>query len=440
MKRFENTELDRLKQLEGISNEREEEIQMLQTQRAQAMQDAAEARAAKEQVPLPPPVARAREDRTAAQGPSPSLNRPAPDRPSASTHPRPQLERAIKQYERLLDALGIEPIRIAGAVQGLDRDPHFQTTYKASAALAAQGLGKGPLADSFGVQTGEGYSGGTGYATPRGQAQYGPGGAAYAPGGVAQQQHGPGGAPYHYGEATTYGQSSYSVATGAPVAAYGAAGAAGAAAAAAAACACTDATACTQPGAYGTEAGEQPGGVKGFLQNVARIFGANPDEDFRGTASYDAYPGPAPNAMVGVGPGCGALAAVSAGGDETGSGYGASQSSGQLVASPTQAVAPAATLATAGAKVLPALPQNLVEMEQFMLLTDEGAVTVRARASGTLAYLKRMIAIQLYLSPRLSITITAAKGGEPLRDDVIIAPCAPRATEPRRRPLSCSAG
>ena len=29
VKRFENTELDRLKQLEGISNEREEEIQML---------------------------------------------------------------------------------------------------------------------------------------------------------------------------------------------------------------------------------------------------------------------------------------------------------------------------------------------------------------------------------------------------------------------------
>eukprot|EP00966_Prymnesium_polylepis_P244004 5643075-Prymnesium_polylepis.1 len=79
-------------------------------------------------------------------------------------------------------------------------------------------------------------------------------------------------------------------------------------------------------------------------------------------------------------------------------------------------------------RVLPALPQNLGEMEQFMLLTDEGPVTVRARASGSLAYLKRMISIQLFLSPRLSLGLTTAKGGEHLRDD-----CAPTPVELRPR-------
>jgi len=87
-------------------------------------------------------------------------------------------------------------------------------------------------------------------------------------------------------------------------------------------------------------------------------------------------------------------------------------------------------------RVLPALPQNLGEMEQFMLLTDEGPVTVRARASGSLAYLKRMISIQLFLSPRLSLGLTTAKGGEHLRDDSIIQPYAEgRISSPEERLL-----
>jgi len=63
-------------------------------------------------------------------------------------------------------------------------------------------------------------------------------------------------------------------------------------------------------------------------------------------------------------------------------------------------------------------------MDQFMLLTDEGPVTVRARASGSVAYLKRMISIQLFLSPRLNLGLSTAKDGVPLRDDGIIQPYA----------------
>lgn len=94
--------------------------------------------------------------------------------------------------------------------------------------------------------------------------------------------------------------------------------------------------------------------------------------------------------------------------------------------------------------------QNLSDMLSFTLETDEGPVTVRARASGSLAYLKRMIAVQLYLSPRLELRLATLKGahgnactgllyyvvyslslmrrvagaGDALRDDMIIQPYA----------------
>ncbi|KAL1524380.1 hypothetical protein AB1Y20_019275 [Prymnesium parvum] len=76
-----------------------------------------------------------------------------------------------------------------------------------------------------------------------------------------------------------------------------------------------------------------------------------------------------------------------------------------------------------GMRIFPALPQNLSDMLSFTLETDEGPVTVRARASGSLAYLKRMIAVQLYLSPRLELRLATLKG-DALRDDMIIQPYA----------------
>ena len=70
--------------------------------------------------------------------------------------------------------------------------------------------------------------------------------------------------------------------------------------------------------------------------------------------------------------------------------------------------------------VLPALPANLDQLALFVLLTDEGHVAVRARMSGTVAYLKRQVATQLHISPRLTLTISSATSTMPLNDDAII--------------------
>lgn len=320
-KELEDLELDRLQELEGLSSVRQREIDMLQKQRAQAIQDATEARAAKD-----------------------------------------QLERAIKQYERLLDALGIEPIK-----------------YTASDGVSASEYGAGGPAVGYGAPSpyaGAGYQvagAGTGVSavgdmTPGelGQ-QYGIQGqhvgqhvGASPSGGGAIVDYGPppgeAGPTYDYEEAGQY--------------------------------------------QYGATEPEEKKGLGGFLDGVAKFFGAKPEQDYRGTGAagvdYEAY--------VGVGPGCHALAAATAAGhDETAATH---QPPDELM------------------KVLPALPQNLAEMDQFMLLTDEGPVTVRARASGSIAYLKRMISIQLFLSPRLTLSLTTAKGGEALRDDAVISPFA----------------
>ena len=74
----------------------------------------------------------------------------------------------------------------------------------------------------------------------------------------------------------------------------------------------------------------------------------------------------------------------------------------------------------------PAVPPHLLQLEKFVLLTDEGAVAVRARLNGTVGYLKRQIHTQLHISPRLALTISSNSSYTtiPLQDDAIIAPFA----------------
>ena len=72
-----------------------------------------------------------------------------------------------------------------------------------------------------------------------------------------------------------------------------------------------------------------------------------------------------------------------------------------------------------GLSVGSSLPADLDSLDAFTFRTDEGPVTVRARASGSVAYLKEMIQMQLYLSPRLSLTLKTVRarsgggGGSP---------------------------
>jgi len=326
-KELEDADLDRLQELEGLSSVRQREIDMLQKQRAQALQDAAEARAARE-----------------------------------------QLERAIRQYERLLDALGIEPIK-----------------YIASDGVTASEYGAGGA--SMGYGQGTAYEG-SGYATVQRQATFPPV-ADMSPGELGQQ-YGIQGDRHPGGGAYPDGSGYPGDAGGRTPLDYG--------------------PPPTRGGAGGEDLGYDPlynepekKGLDGFFDGVAKFFGAKPQQDYRGSGAD--YRGSYDNeAYVGVGPGCGALAAATAPGqDETAA---------------THQPDPD------GMKILPALPHNLGEMDQFMLLTDEGPVTVRARASGSIAYLKRMVSIQLFLSPRLTLSLTTAKGGEALRDDAIISPFA----------------
>ena len=74
--------------------------------------------------------------------------------------------------------------------------------------------------------------------------------------------------------------------------------------------------------------------------------------------------------------------------------------------------------------VHPALPAHLLQLAKFVLITDEGAVAVRARLNGTVAYLKRQVAMQLHISPRLALSISLPSSDLPLNDDAIIAPYA----------------
>jgi len=71
--------------------------------------------------------------------------------------------------------------------------------------------------------------------------------------------------------------------------------------------------------------------------------------------------------------------------------------------------------------VVSALPPSLLQLEQFVMLTDEGHVVVRARMNGTIAYLKRQVATQLHISPRLTLSMSTSSSKMPLHDDTIIA-------------------
>merc|ERR1719240_975993 len=81
-------------------------------------------------------------------------------------------------------------------------------------------------------------------------------------------------------------------------------------------------------------------------------------------------------------------------------------------------------MSSEGITVSSSLPAHLLQLEKFVLLTDEGPVAVRARFNGTVGYLKRQIATQLHISPRLALSITASSSTIPLNDDAIIAPYA----------------
>ena len=82
-------------------------------------------------------------------------------------------------------------------------------------------------------------------------------------------------------------------------------------------------------------------------------------------------------------------------------------------------------LSAGGGGGMPAVgaPADLSGLSEFKLLTDEGPVVVRARSSGTAAYLKQMIQAQLFLSPRLTLTLTTGgntSDGTDLRDDAVV--------------------
>ena len=81
--------------------------------------------------------------------------------------------------------------------------------------------------------------------------------------------------------------------------------------------------------------------------------------------------------------------------------------------------------AAAAAGGMPAVgaAADLSGLSEFKLLTDEGPVVVRARPDGTAGYLKQMIQAQLFLSPRLTLTLTtggSTSDGTDLRDDAVI--------------------
>ena len=54
-----------------------------------------------------------------------------------------------------------------------------------------------------------------------------------------------------------------------------------------------------------------------------------------------------------------------------------------------------------GVTIASALPPHLLQLEKFILLTDEGPVAVRARYNGTIGYLKRQVR-HIHTTPPLS--------------------------------------
>ena len=141
--------------------------------------------------------------------------------------------------------------------------------------------------------------------------------------------------------------------------------------------------------------------------DVAARAAAAPDDAFFGTGGG--------GAGGGAGPASGRVG--SAGGGFSGE-LGAAASAAALALGVVPPVA-------AGLSVVPATPPHLLQLEKFVLITDEGGVAVRARLNGTVGYLKRQAAMQLHISPRLALTITAPSSSSiPLADDAIISPYA----------------
>jgi len=69
-------------------------------------------------------------------------------------------------------------------------------------------------------------------------------------------------------------------------------------------------------------------------------------------------------------------------------------------------------------RIISGVPEKVAAMNTFSLHSDEGLITVRARSRGTAYHLKRMVAIQLHISPRLDIQLQVS--GRTLRDDAPI--------------------
>jgi len=129
----------------------------------------------------------------------------------------------------------------------------------------------------------------------------------------------------------------------------------------------------------------------------------------------------APGMLMGGGGGGGAMGGVGAG-----PGMMAGAGPGMVGAGPGMVGVGPGGMGTMpmGIQVSPALPPHLLQLEKFVLLTDEGPVAVRARFNGTVGYLKRQVANQLHISPRLALTVTASSSTIPLNDDAIISPYA----------------
>ena len=299
-------ELERLRQLETMQSSRELELDSFRLQAERAIQDAAEAKAARE-----------------------------------------QLERAINQYEKILDAIGI-----SRSVDKMSSQAAMTTrTPKPAAEMLTATDMAATAADGPGVS----------FANP---ASFGAG--------VGQR-----------GQSVLMDMDS--------AASYGGGGGGGAAAAGMAASA--------GPGAMVmTPAMQQQAAAMGMTpQQVAAM---TPQQ----AAAMGLTPGLVPHPGGPIPPGM----------PPAGMAGGVMSAGGGLVLGAE----------SMGITIASALPPHLLQLEKFILLTDEGPVAVRARYNGTIGYLKRQIANQLHISPRLALTVTASSSTIALNDDAIIAPYA----------------
>ena len=328
-------ELERLRQLEQVHSSRETELDAFRLQAERAIQDAAEAKAARE-----------------------------------------QLERAINQYEKILDAIGIQRSVDKHAANanlttrspkaggfGDDYDERAQNAAQAGGPYGGPGGGPGGPGGYAALGGPDGYDGasGGGGGVPKNQAACNRGGHGMGSGG----SYGPGGGGPGGGMPTIGPDGIVRDANGQPVI-----------------------------GSDGLPMRSPPGGSIG-PEGIMRDRDGNP------VIGADGQPVRVPAGAGGAG----------------GAGGGRMGSDGRMYGPDGQPLAE-------GISVAPALPPHLLQLDKFVLLTDEGPVAVRARFNGTVGYLKRQIATQLHISPRLALTVTASSSTIPLNDDAIISPYA----------------